>query len=83
MSPLGVTRIDHVSVIITDVARASPAERRGVFRGAKLTQVNDVRINTTDDVRRALESVNPGEIVSLHVEDYTGASRVFNVRMPQ
>ena len=50
--------------------------------GLKLTQVNDTPIDTPDDVRRALGSVNPGEIVSLHVEDPTGASRVINVRMP-
>jgi len=70
-------------VVISDVARASPAARRGVVRGAKLVQVNDTRIATPEDVRRALNEVGPGEIVSLHVEDQDGVGRVVNVRMPQ
>ena len=69
-------------VVISDIARTSPASRRGLTRGLKLTQVNDVMISTPDDVRRALESVKGGEIVSLHVEDNEAASRVFNIRMP-
>ena len=70
-------------VVISEVARTSPAARRTVQPGLKLTQVNDTRIASPDDVRRALDSVNPGEIVSLHVEDNQGSSRVINVRMPQ
>ncbi|HSG07150.1 MAG TPA: trypsin-like peptidase domain-containing protein [Longimicrobiales bacterium] len=70
-------------VVISEVARTSPAARRTVLPGLKLVQVNDTQIETPDDVRRALDSVNPGEIVSLHVEDNQGAPRVINVRMPQ
>ena len=69
-------------VLITEIAATSPAARRGVRRGLKLVQVNDVQIGSPDDVRRALDSVNPGEIVSLHVEDNSGAGQVINVRMP-
>ena len=69
-------------VIISDVARASPAARRGLPRGLKLVQVNDTPIETPADVRRALDSVPGGEIVSLHVEDPSGQARVYNVRMP-
>jgi S1-C subfamily serine protease len=72
-------------VVIGDVAQGSPAARRGLAgsRGFKLVQVNDVRISTPDDVRSALSDVAGGEIVSLHLEDPTGQSRVVNVRMPQ
>jgi serine protease Do len=70
-------------VVISDVARASPAARRGVGVGAKLVQVNDTRIDTPEDVRSALNKVGPGEIVSLHLEDQDGVGRVVNVRMPQ
>lgn len=74
---------DASGVIISDVQRTSPAARRGVPRGVKLTQINDTPIATTEDVRRALGTVQGGEIVSLHITDAAGASRVFNVRMPQ
>jgi len=70
-------------VVISDVARASPAYRRGVGVGAKLVQVNDTPIETPEDVRSALHEVGPGEIVSLHLEDQDGVGRVVNVRMPQ
>jgi len=70
-------------VVISQVAGASPAARRGLVPGWKLVQVNDTRIETPDDVRRALDSVHGGQIVSLHVEDTTGQGRVVNVRMPE
>ncbi len=69
-------------VVISQVAGASPAFRRGLVPGLKLVQVNDTRIEAPDDVRRALDSVQGGQIVSLHVEDATGQGRVVNIRMP-
>jgi len=72
-------------VVISDVAQGSPAARRGLaaFRWYKLVQVNDTRIDTPDDVRAALDQTSGGAIVSLHLEDPDGQSRVVNVRMPQ
>ncbi len=72
-------------VVISDVAQGSPAARRGLAgsRWYKLVQINDVSIDTPDDVRSALSGVGGGEIVSLHLEDPTGQGRVVNVRMPQ
>jgi len=69
-------------VVISEVQRTSPASRRGVVSGLKLTQVNDTRIDTPEDVRRALAGVQGGEIVSLHTVGPDGTSRVYNVRMP-
>jgi serine protease Do len=71
-------------VILTQVARGSPADRRGVgtYVGSRLVQVQDQSIATPDDVRVALDRVSGGEIVSLHFEDTQGAVRVVNVRMP-
>lgn len=71
-------------VILTQVARGSPADRRGVgtYIGSKLVQVQDKSIATPDDVRLALDGVNGGQIVSLHFEDNVGAVQVVNVRMP-
>ena len=71
-------------VVLTEVARGSAAARRGVdaFRGNRLTSINDRQISTPDDVRAALEGVNPGEVVSLQFEDPANQRRVVNVRMP-
>jgi serine protease Do len=71
-------------VVLSDVARGSTAERRnvGTYRGMKLAQVNDMEIRSPEDLRRALDSVQPGQIVSLHFVDRVGDERVVNVRMP-
>jgi serine protease Do len=71
-------------VILTQVARGSPAARRGVerFVGTRLVQVQDRSIATPDDVRLALDAVDGGQIVSLHFEDTQGAVSVVNLRMP-
>ncbi|MDE3005126.1 MAG: trypsin-like peptidase domain-containing protein [Gemmatimonadota bacterium] len=71
-------------VLLTNVARGSAAERRNVggFLGQKLSKVNEARIDSPQDLRRVLDAVEPGEIISLHFVDRTGAERVVNVRMP-
>jgi len=71
-------------VVLSEVAPGSAAARRGVagFRGNKLVRVNETPIATTEDVRRALDGVSSGQIVSLHFEDPEGVERVVNVRMP-
>ena len=72
-------------VILTDVARGSAAERRGVlgFRNNKLIRINNTEIRSPDDVREALDEVAAGEIVSLHFLHPRLGERVVNVRMPQ
>jgi len=72
-------------VILTDVSRGSPADRRqaGIYLGQKLVQVQETRITTPEDVRKALDGVAAGAIVSLHFEDRQGDVRVVNVRMPR
>jgi serine protease Do len=71
-------------VVIGQVALASPAYRRGLggLRGWMLVQVNDESIESPEDVRRALASVEAGQIVSLHLVNPDGDGRVVNVRMP-
>ena len=75
---------DPSGVVLTEVARGSAAERRGVgtYVGTKLTQINDTEITTPEDVRRVLDGIEAGGIVSLHFVDRAGAPRVVNVRMP-
>ena len=71
-------------VVLSDVAPGSAAARRGVaaFRGQRLVRVNETAIQSTADLRSALEQVSSGQIVSLHFEDPEGVRRVVNVRMP-
>ena len=71
-------------VVLTQVTRGSPAQRRGVgqYVGNKLIRVNTADIATPEDVRDALDLVGGGEIVSLHFENQDGTGRVANVRMP-
>lgn len=72
-------------VVITDVARASPAARRGVatYRFWKLVRINDASIASPDDVRDELGAVEGGEIVQLYFENPESTQQVVNVRMPQ
>jgi serine protease Do len=74
-------------VILTDVARGSAAERRGVlaYRNNKLMRINDTEVQTAEDVRAALDVVEGGQIVSLHFlhPDPAVGERVVNVRMPR
>jgi Do/DeqQ family serine protease len=67
-------------VIITGVTRLGPADRRGVQRGEKLVSINNQPIETPDDVRRVLGSVESGQVVSLVLGSPQGTSRVVNVR---
>jgi serine protease Do len=71
-------------VILSDVAAGSAASRRGVQAalGWKLVRINDVEIDSPTDVRRALDGVAQGQIVSLHFVNPLGDTRVSNVRMP-
>jgi serine protease Do len=71
-------------VVLREVAPGSAAARRNVagFIGNRLVRINDTAISTPDDMRRALDGIAPGEIVSLHFQDREGAQRVVNVRMP-
>ncbi len=75
---------DRAGVVISEVALASPAYRRNLhlYRGWMLVQVDDTVVESPDDVRGALEAVEAGQIVSLHLESPQGEERVVNVRMP-
>jgi serine protease Do len=71
-------------VILTNVARASPAARRSVQRyiGAMLTRIDDSEVQTTDDVRDILANVEPGQVVQLYFRAQNGDTGFQNVRMP-
>lgn len=71
-------------VVLTDVAPGSAADRREAsrYQAQRLVRINDQVVETPDDVRVALNSVESGQIVSLHFQDRTKVERVLNVRMP-
>jgi len=69
-------------VVITDVRVASPAQRQGIAPGLKIVTINDREVTTVEDVRDSLGEVQPGQIVTLHLELPDGTSTYKNVRMP-
>jgi S1-C subfamily serine protease len=69
-------------VVVTQVAPASPAARREVFRGWKIEEINGREIDSVQDVRTALGEVEGGSIVQFIFADRFGGSRVVNIRMP-
>jgi len=71
-------------VVLSNVARASPAARRSVFNyiGTMLTRINDSDVRTTEDVRRVLDDIEPGQIVQLYFQAQNGDTAFENVRMP-
>lgn len=71
-------------VVLTDVAPGSAADRRQALRyqGYRIERINDEVIDTPEDVREALNRLDSGEIVTLHMRGRDGESRVLNIRMP-
>ncbi|MEK9502860.1 trypsin-like peptidase domain-containing protein [Gemmatimonadota bacterium DH-20] len=69
-------------VVISQVERASAADRRQLLRGERIIAINGDDVDTTEDVRGVLGSVEPGTIVQFVVGRPDGSSRVVNVRMP-
>jgi serine protease Do len=67
-------------VVITGVTRLGPADRRAIGIGTKILGINNVSVETPDDIRRVLRGVEPGEVVSLFLEFNTGTTRIVNVR---
>jgi serine protease Do len=71
-------------VVISAVAQGSPAARRlGGYVSWLLVRVNNTDIRSPDDVRRALSNSGSGQIVSFHVLNPQGQTRVVNLRMPE
>ena len=66
--------------IITDVTPLGPAGRRGVVRFEKILQINGEAVSSPDEVRRVLQRVSAGEIVSLRLGFRDGTTRIVNVR---
>lgn len=73
---------DAGGVVISEIERASAADRRNLLRGEHILAINGNDVTTTEDVRLLLGSAEPGSIVQFVVGRPDGSSRVVNVRMP-
>lgn len=77
---LGLAGTD--GVVVTNVQRGGPAERRNITRGSVIHEINGQPIRNANDVDRAFQEVEPGQVVSLVVEA-GGATNLINVRVPR
>ncbi|MBI4520831.1 MAG: trypsin-like peptidase domain-containing protein [Gemmatimonadetes bacterium] len=69
--------------VIVGVSPYSPAARYGLGAGPlRIVEINGRAMSNAADVKSALESVGPGDIVSLVVETPDGTSRIVNMRIP-
>jgi serine protease Do len=68
-------------VVVTEVRRASPASGK-VFRGQRVTAVDETPVATPQDLDRVLQSKQPGEIVGLHLLGGDGRRSIATVRIP-
>ena len=58
---------DEQGVVIIDVEKGSPADKVGLSSGDVIKEVNREVIGSLDDFEKAMEKVNPGDIVLLKV----------------
>ena len=63
------------SATVDRTAPGGPADRAGLQTGDRIRGINDVRISTLADVRRALEKVKPGDKVSIEYHPLRDGSR--------
>jgi serine protease Do len=69
-------------VLISDVRVASAAWRRNVRPGLKLVAIDDHPVSTLAEALELLGSLRAGDVVTLHLEDRTGARNFTNIRVP-
>lgn len=74
---------DPSGVVVDEVQPGGPAARRGLTNpGWKILDINREAVESTEDVKRLLEAVQPGDIVSLRVGYPNGSTQVVNIRVP-
>ena len=77
---LGLASTD--GVVVTNVQRGGPADRRNIQRGSVIHEINGAPIRNAEDVDRAFQDVEAGQVVSLVVE-IQGTTNLVNVRVPR
>ena len=79
-SEYGFREVD--GAVITDAQVNGPAFRRGLREGYKVLEVNRRPVGSAADVRRIMDDVDRGDIVTVRVVTANGQQRVIHVRVP-
>ncbi len=83
---------DAEGVVVSEVQPSGPAQRRGIGERCVITEVNDARIASEDDLRNALDLVSPGEVVGVTAtcpqmgasqSEILWQSRLYAIRVPR
>jgi serine protease Do len=74
---------DSTGVIVDGVQAGGPAARRGLGApGWKILEIDRQPVSNLEDMKRLLDAVQEGQVVSLRIGLPDGASRVVNIRVP-
>ena len=72
---------DPYGANIVGVVSGSPAEAVGLTAGAQVTKINDQRIGSGDTLLAAVQSMEPGDRVTLVFTDSSGNARTVQVNL--
>ena len=67
-------------VVVTEVARFSPAMLSGLAPGVKIMEVNHTSVSDARTFRQAIGGLKAGEVVTLNLMTPDGTSRIVNLR---
>ena len=67
-------------VVVTEVARFSPAMMNGLAPGLKITEVNHTPVSDARTFRQAIGGLKAGEVVTLNLMTPDGTGRIVNLR---
>ena len=79
-SDYGFREVD--GAVITDAQVNGPAFRRGLREGYKVLEINRRPLGSAADVRRIMDDVDRGDIVTVRVVTANGQQQVIHVRIP-
>ena len=68
--------------VITDAQVNGPARRRGLGAGFKVLEINRRPVGSAADVRRIMDDVDRGDIVTVRVVNANDQQQVIHVRIP-
>lgn len=79
---IGVDIADtRTGVVISDIVAGTPAQQAGLLQGDVITSLDGAPISTSDDLRTALFSHHPGDIVTLGYTDTNGAAQTASLTL--
>lgn len=67
-------------VVVTEVTPLGPAARRGIVAGVKILEIDGEAVKTPGDVRRILQKVSGGTVVSVRIGFADGSTRIVTIR---